>query len=76
MIHIVPLNDLKPHVEEGTHCPCEPHVFWNDPKTGETLGEAVVLHKAWDNREVVEEAEALLRGEKWKGVGRHGYDQN
>jgi hypothetical protein len=72
MIHIVPLNDLKPHTEEGTQCPCEPHVFFNDPATGEALVEPIVLHKAWDNREVVEEAEALLKGETWKGIGRHG----
>ncbi len=70
MIHIVPFNDLKSHVEEGTLCPCEPHVFFNDPETGEAFAEAIVLHKAWDGRELVEDAEALMRGETWKGIGR------
>jgi len=70
MIHIVPLNDEKPHDEDGTQCPCEPHVFFNDPETGEVLPEPFVLHKAWDGRELVEEAEALMKGETWKGVGR------
>jgi len=70
MIHIVPLNDSKPHNEDGTQCHCEPHVFFNDPETGKTLAEPIVLHVAWDGREVMEEAEAFLRGEKWKGIGR------
>jgi len=70
MIHIVPLNDEKPHDEDGTQCPCEPHVFFNDPETGETLAEPIILHKAWDGRELLEEAECIMRGEKWKGIGR------
>jgi len=70
MIHIVPFNDLKQHDETGTQCPCDPHVFWKDPKTGAEFNEAIVLHKAWDGRELMEEAQALMNGEEWKGIGR------
>ena len=70
MLHIIPLNDEKPHDEDGTQCPCEPHVFFNDTETGKALAEPIVLHRAWDGRELMEEAEALMRGETWKGIGR------
>jgi len=70
MIHIVPLNDLKPHDENGTQCPCEPHVFFKDPETGEDYAEAIVLHKAYDGREMIEEAGCLLNNVKFKGIGR------
>ena len=76
MTHIVPLNDLKPHDETGTHCHCEPNVFWNDPKTGETFVEPIVLHRAFDGRELVEEADCLARGKTWKGIGRWTTDQS
>jgi len=70
MIHIVPLNDEKPHDEDGTQCHCNPHMLFNDPYTGKALAEAIVLHKAFDGRELVEEAEAMMNGKKWKGIGR------
>ena len=67
MIHIVPMNDEKPHDEEGTQCLCEPHVFFNDHETGEAFADPIVLHRAWDGRELVEEAEALMGAKHGKG---------
>lgn len=61
MIHIFPVNDLKPHDTESTMCECVPAVEWEDPKTGKPYAEALVIHHAWDCREAVEEAEALLQ---------------
>jgi hypothetical protein len=60
VIHIVPLDDLKPHEEEGTQCHCSPRVFFSDPDTGEAFAEAIVVHRSFDGREGVEEAEAIL----------------
>ncbi len=52
MIHVYPLNDLKEHELEGTMCPCGPRIDWTNP-------EAIVIHNAWDLREVNEELETL-----------------
>jgi hypothetical protein len=41
-------------------CPCGPRVEWNDPKTGNAHAEALVIHRAFDCREIVEEAERIL----------------
>ena len=72
MIHIIPLNDLREHEEEGTMCPCGPTVEWSDPVTGKPYAEAVVIHNAWDNRELVEQAEAIIagRGVNWERENR------
>jgi len=61
MFHILPIDDLKPHEEEGTQCPCSPRVFFNDPDTGEAFAEAIVVHRSFDGRELVEEAEAIIK---------------
>lgn len=53
--HIYPVKDLKPHrtdwpkVEEL--CECMPKIDWDDK---------LVIHNAYDLREAVEEAEAIL----------------
>lgn len=60
MYHIYQTNDEKPHALEGTMCPCEPRVEWNDPGTGEAYAEALVIHNAFDCREIIEEAERIL----------------
>jgi hypothetical protein len=60
MYHVYPTNDEKPHNLEGTMCPCGPRVEWNDPDTGEAYSECLVIHNAFDCREIVEEAERIL----------------
>ena len=62
MIHVYPLNDQGEHEISGTMCPCNPRVLWNDPETGEAFAQGIVVHNAFDRREVVEEAERILRG--------------
>lgn len=41
-------------------CPCGPRVEWNNPETGEAHPEGLVIHNAFDCREIVEEAERIL----------------
>lgn len=53
MIHVFPLNDEHKHVLEGTCCPCSPVVEWEHE-------EALVIHRSWDGREFVEEAENII----------------
>ena len=59
MIHIYPLNDEQPHELEGTTCHCGPRVEWSNPETGEAYNESLVIHNAFDCREIVEEAERI-----------------
>lgn len=54
MIHVLPINDLFEHVEEGTGCWCEPEVRWTDEETGESYPEALVIHNSADGRELTE----------------------
>lgn len=60
MIHVYPVNDEREHELEGTVCPCEPHVEWHDPETGEPYAQAMVIHRAFDGRDVIEEAERII----------------
>ncbi len=46
LIHVIPLNDLRPHEEEGIACPCRPKV----------LEGGIVVHNSWDGREILEQA--------------------
>lgn len=64
MIHVYPIKDDQEHELEGTMCPCGPRVEWNDPKTGNAHAEALVIHRAFDCREIVEEAERILANAK------------
>lgn len=46
MINILPVNDEKPH-QEDLSCGCNPQIkFVND--------ELIIIHNAYDNREVLE----------------------
>lgn len=54
--HVYPLNDEKEHVLEGLECPCKPKQVWK-----EDMEDYLVVHRAYDCREVVEEAERILR---------------
>jgi len=62
MIHVYPVRDEREHELRGTMCPCGPRVEWNDPVTREAHVEALVVHRAFDCREVIEEAERILSG--------------
>ena len=46
-IHVYPLNDIRDHDLEGTMCECQPRVEFD-------IG-ILVIHNAWDFREVNEE---------------------
>ena len=43
-LHVVPLNDLLPHDEDGTECMCDPVVEMHG-------GRLLVIHNAYDGRE-------------------------
>jgi hypothetical protein len=58
MINVLPVNDLKEHVE-ATHCWCNPRVeIEND--------EMIVIHNSLDKREIVEQAYEHIRHTKPK----------
>ncbi|MES2382365.1 MAG: hypothetical protein V4538_15065 [Bacteroidota bacterium] len=46
-LHVLPINDIKPH-EETTTCECEPNVIFEN-------GEMIVVHNSYDGREFIEE---------------------
>lgn len=75
MIHVYPINDEREHDLDGTMCPCEPHVEWSDPETGEPYAQALVIHRAFDGRDVIEEAERIISNPDSilaSGTGRGG----
>ena len=56
IIHVYPTGDLKEHwVETGDmdSCPCQPTVRFEGV-------EAIIIHNAWDNREIIEQANEVL----------------
>lgn len=57
IIHILPINDLEPHDEEGTTCKCEPRVEFAE-------GGMLVIHNAFDNREIIEQVIKILQNDK------------
>ena len=52
IIHVLPINDVKPHKESST-CECEPRVEIVE-------GGMLVVHNSWDGREWVEKANTIL----------------
>jgi hypothetical protein len=54
-VHVYPLNDHWEHILDGTECPCEPRV----ETEGSTL---IIVHNAWDHREIVEQAIDIMNG--------------
>ena len=54
--HVYPLNDLHEHITEGVECPCNPTV--------EVIGASLlIIHNAFDNREVIEQAIDIMNNE-------------
>lgn len=48
--HVIPMNDLRPHIARLS-CPCGPDVDRGGP---ERDGD-VIVHHAWDGRELIEQ---------------------
>jgi len=46
--HVVPENDLKPHIESGIYCHCDPEVRLEPPYG------RLVIHNSYDGREFFE----------------------
>ena len=52
ILHVVPHNDARPHdANNGGQCECSPVV---EPQEN---GDFLVIHSAWDGREIFEELE-------------------
>lgn len=51
--HILPINDIKEH-EESTICECEPKIEF-------IQGEMLIIHNAFDQREILEQVEEILK---------------
>lgn len=51
IIHVLPINDLYEH-EEAEWCPCKPKIEENG---------MLIIHNAFDNREVIEETKSILK---------------
>ena len=62
-VHVIPLNDLKPHVESGEWCHCQPRIDRSER-------EPIVTHNAYDGREFAEAEtdflETYLRSAYWE----------
>lgn len=43
-LHVIPLDDLLPHNEEGTECMCDPVIEVHG-------GRLIIIHNAYDGRE-------------------------
>jgi hypothetical protein len=58
-VHVYPVNELKEHNLTGTDCPCEPTI--------EVVGaNLVIIHNAWDHREIIEQAiDAMNEEAEW-----------
>ena len=55
-IHILPINDLKEHKEKST-CEC-------NPKLKIENGEMIFIHNAYDNREIIEQVNQIIKQTK------------
>ena len=59
-VHVVPEDDEMTHVLRGATC-CLPRVEEYDPRTGKASCNHMICHRAADRRELVEQAETILR---------------
>lgn len=53
MVIIIPVNDIEEHEEELTTCKCNPKVIFEN-------GEMIIVHNAFDGRELEEQINDLL----------------
>jgi len=54
--HIYPENDSYPHQLDGYQCSCDPRLEYDE--NTETV---LVIHNSFDGRELVEEANRILK---------------
>lgn len=52
-VHVVPINDLKPH-DDSIACACNPRLEFVEG------GSTVVVHNSYDGREIFERAEEAV----------------
>lgn len=52
--HVYPVDDLAEHELEGDGCPCGPRIE-------NYCGARIVVHNAWDGREMAEYLEAIKK---------------
>ncbi len=52
-VHVIPLNDLRPHDECGLDCLCGPR-----------FDDGIVIHNSWDGREITERALDSVEAER------------
>lgn len=52
-VHVLPINDLKTHIEVGTYCHCK-------PQKRDEAGGTLVIHNAYDGREFFEQDELAI----------------
>ena len=50
-LHVYPAHDSYPHEVDGAPCPCK-------PKIKRENGETIIVHNAWDMRDIIELAAA------------------
>lgn len=62
-VHVLPVDDLRPHIETGTYCHCKPRI----EREG---GGTVVVHNAYDGREFYENDES--KGENFMTTNAPG----
>jgi hypothetical protein len=55
--HVFPEDEWRDHKLKGFDCECIPRVSY-------TNGFAIVSHSAYDHREIIEEAEHILKNAK------------
>lgn len=52
IIHVLPINDMHKHAEEGHSCLCNPKIKIEN-------GHMIVIHNSWDGRELYERNEPI-----------------
>lgn len=55
-LHVIPLADLREH-DLSTACSCDPRT---EGLTDPAYAEPVIIHTAFDQREIIEQAQRLL----------------
>ena len=73
--HVVPVGDEQPHTLTAD-CPCGPDVEWVDPGTGRPYENGpVVIHMAFDCREVVEVATGHREPGSWAVINTQDQEE-
>ena len=51
--NIVPINDIKEHLEDSALCECNPTIIFEN-------GDMIITHNSYDHREVIEQVNEIL----------------